>query len=456
VTPAQVQAAARKYLLPQGTTIAIVKPPGKATSSSASSPAAASAVKAPQMFTLKNGLRVIIRENHTTPTVTIAAMGLAGARFEPKGREGVAYVTAELLPRGTTKRSATAFSEIIDELGGAFNTSSGYNSWTLTSNWLTRDWRRGLALAHEAIAVPAFSPAELARVKTLVEAKRKEQEEDPDAVASLLVRGEFFGQHPYGRSTLGTPASIQKITRADVVNFWNHVRDPRRMVLAIYGDINPNEARRAAEYLFGSLKGSAGFAPEVPAIVPLKKRVEAETSRPEIAQTVLYFAYPGISVRDEDRYALTVLDGALSGIYYPGGRLHARLRDSQLVYGVHAFPMTGLEGGAFLVVAATTKDKRDEVKRIIEEEVNRIATTEITADELERAKGMAITSHAVDLQSNSGQASSAISNELFGLGVNEDKNYEARINAVTREDVLRVGRKHLRADASAYAVVQPQ
>jgi zinc protease len=383
-------------------------------------------------------------------------MGLAGARYEPQGREGVAYLTAYLLPRGTSKRSATPFSEIIDELGGAFNTSSGYNSWTLTSNWLARDWRRGLALAHEAIAVPAFTPAEIARVKTLMEASRKEQEEDPDTVASLLVRGKFFGKHPYGRSTLGTPASVKAITRADVVNFWNHVRDPRRMVVAIYGDVNANEARRAAEYLFGSLKGSAGFAPDIPPIAPLTQRVDAEASKRDIAQTVLYFAYPGISIRDEDRYALTVLDGALSGIYYPGGRLHARLRDNQLVYGVHAFPMTGMEGGAFLVVAATTKDKRDEVKRIIEEEVARIATTEISDEELERAKGMAITSHAVDLQTNSGQASSAISNELFGLGYNDDKNYEARINAVTREDVLRVARKYLRPGASAYAVVQPQ
>jgi zinc protease len=456
VTPAQVQAMARKYLLPQGTTVAIVKPVSKAAQRTQSVSDGPKQVQPPQLITLKNGLRVLIRENHTTPTVAINAMGLGGARLENAQQAGVASLTAELLTRGTQKRNATQFSELIDALGASFETSSGYNSWTLSSNWLSRDWRRGLSLVNETLTQPTFTAPELARVKTLALANLREQEDDPDSVASLLVRKTFFGNHPYGRSPLGTLESVPKISREDVVRFWKSTFDPRHTVLAIYGDVNPTEVRRTAEFLFGGLKAAGGSTPAVPAIEPLTKPAEAQQSKPGIEQTVLYFAYPGITIQSEDRYALTVLDGALSGIYYPGGRLHTRLRDSQLVYGVHAFPMTGIEGGAFMIVAATTKDKRDEVRRIIEEEVNRIRSEDISEQELERAKGMAITANAVDLQTNGGQASSAVSDELFGLGYKEDAQYEARINAVTVDEVRRVAQKYLRPEASAYAVVQPE
>jgi zinc protease len=464
VTPTQVQAAARKYLLAQGTTVAIVQPPTKAGATSGgttSTPTRAGAVKPPQFFTLKNGLRVIIRENHTTPTVAIGVMGLGGARFETPDKSGLASVTAELLERGTTKRSAAAFSEIVDSLGATFETSSGYNAWTLSSNWLARDWRRGLALVHESLSTPAFPQAELSRVKSLTLAGIKQQEDDPDSVASQLVRKEFFGAHPYGRSPLGTPATVQKISRNDVVQFWQEVRNPNDTVIAIYGDVKPGEARRATEYLFGNWRPFVGivpnkYRPQSAPVEPLQKPASAEKSKPDIQQTVLYFAYPGLDVKSEDRYALTVLDGALSGIYYPGGRLHARLRDNQLVYGVHAFPMSGMDGGAFLVVASTTKDKRDEVKGIIEEEVDRIRSADISSEELERAKGMAITSRAVDLQTNGGQAGNAVSDELFGLGYKNGESYESKINAVTLQDVRRVAQKYLRPENSAYAVVQPE
>lgn len=455
VTAAQVQAAARKYLLENGVTTAAVRPVQSATT-----PAAVEkerdAVAPPQMFTLKNGLRLIVRENKTSPTAAIVAIGLDGLRMEAPDQHGVANITADLLLRGTAKRSALEFSQIVDDLGGSISTGSGYNAWTLSSNWLARDWRRGLSLVHEALTQPAFSEDELRREKTLVAAAIRQQEADPDAVASQLIRSTFFGEHPYGRSTLGTTESIAKISRADVVAHWKRTFDPAQTVLAIYGAVETEQVRKVVEYLFNDLTASPqspiGLAP----ILPLEKQTDVTKQLPDIAQTVLYFGYPGIKIVDEDRAALTVLDGALSGIYYPGGRLHARLRDNQLVYGVHAFEMRGIDGGSFMIMAATTRDKRDEVRGIIEEEVRKIREAPISEEELARAKGMAITANAVDLQTNEAQAGRAVNDEIFGLGYRNGDRYEQLINAVTREDVLRVAQKYLRPEASALAIVEPE
>jgi zinc protease len=455
VTAAQVQAVAKKYLLQNGVTMAVVRPP--VVGSTPDRAAKKDVVAAPQMFTLKNGLRVIIRENTQTPTVAIAAIGLDGLRSEAPGKNGVANIAADLLLRGTTRRNALEFSQVVDDMGASISSSSGYNAWTVSSNWLARDWRRGLSLVHEALTMPKFSEDELRREKTLVAAGIKEQAEDPDAVAALTVRGEFFGTHPYGRPTLGTLDSIAKISRADVVAHWNRVLNPQQMVLAIYGDVDAAEALKVAEYLFGSLKAKAPQPlTAVQPIKPLAKPISVTKTLPGISQTVLYFAYPGIAVKDEDRAALRVLDGALSGIYYPGGRLHARLRDNQLVYGVHAFELRGMDGGSFIIEAGTTRDKRDEVRSIIEEEVQKIRNAPISTDELSRAKGMAITAQAVDLQTNSAQANDAIVSELLDRGYKNSDNYQKEINAVTVEDVQRVAKKYLRSEASALAIVEPK
>ena len=238
---------------------------------------------------------------------------------------------------------------------------------------------------------------------------------------------------------------------------WKDTFDSQNTIIAIYGDVSAAEARRVTEYLFGDLKANLKTVSRTEAIIPtITKQIVVQQNKPDITQTVIYIGYPGIKVQDADRYALTVLDGALSGIYYPGGRLHARLRDNQLVYGVHAFQMTGFDGGSFMVQAGTTKDKRDEVRRMMEEEVSKIRDAQISDEELERAKGMAITARAVDLQTNSAQASAAISDELFGLGFKDGAEYQKQISAVSKEDVQRVAQKYLRAEASSVAIVQPQ
>jgi zinc protease len=453
VTAAQVQAVAKKYLLENGVTTVAVRPVQNASTTVAAEKER-DAVAPPQMFTLKNGLRLIVRENKTSPTAAIVAVGLDGLRMEPANKHGVANITADLLLRGTTKRSALEFSQIVDDLGGSISTGSGYNAWTLSSNWLARDWRRGLSLVHEALTQPAFSEDELRREKTLVAAAIRQQEADPDNVASQLIRETFFGQHPYGRSTLGTAESIAKITRADVVAHWKRTLNPSQTVLAVYGAVDAEQVRKVVEYLFGGLATMPQNATDLAPLLPLTKQTDVSKQLPDIAQTVLYFGYPGIKITGEDRAALTVLDGALSGIYYPGGRLHARLRDNQLVYGVHAFEMRGIDGGSFMIMAATTKDKRDEVRGIIEEEVRKIREAPISEEELARAKGMAITANAVDLQTNQAQAGKAANDEIFGLGYRNGDNYEQVINAVTREDVQRVAQKYLRPEASALAIVE--
>ncbi len=273
--------------------------------------------------------------------------------------------------------------------------------------------------------------------------------------AALLLRKTFYGRHPYGRATLGSEETVKTITRADVETYWKSVFHPQSTVLTVYGDIDPAAVQRAAEFLFGKFEGE-GALPAAPAkALPPPDFSVGQKSKPGLTQAVLWFGFPSIDVKNEDRYALDVLDAALSGADLPGGRLHARLRDNQLVYVVHAFDQPGLDPGMFVVYAATTKANRDKVKDIIQEELAKVRDADISAAELERAKSMAIAAHAIDLQTNSAQARTAAGDELYGVGFANSDAYAEKINAINLADVRQMAQKYLKSDAGALAIVEP-
>ncbi len=454
VTAAQVQEVARKYLRPEGTTTAIIRPRGSAPRA-VGSQAQSERPGVPQLIRLSNGMRLIVKRNPSSPSLSIVAMGLGGSRLEPSSQAGVANLAAKMLTRGTTKRNAEEIASTVDALGGQMSGFGGYNSWGVQSQWLARDWRRGLSLVTESILNPTFPADELARAKDQTIAGIREEDDDPNGAASLLLRKTFYGSHPYSRSSLGTPESVQKLSRRDVLSFWKSIARPQDTVLAVYGDVDPKQVAAAVEFSFRDWK-NAGALPSAPAPFPALAEFKiAEQFKPGLTQTAMWFAYPSIDVRGEDRYAIDVLDAALSGASLPGGRLHARLRDNQLVYVVHAYNSPGLDPGMLAIYADTTRENRDQVQSIILEEVGKVRDADISPEELERAKSMSIAAHAIENQTNAAQAQSSASDELLGLGYANDQRYEARINAITLADVRRVAQKYLRPDNAALAVVGP-
>ncbi len=454
VTADEIMAVAKKYLTRDGFSTALVAPKGKGDSISSASSRAA--VAPPQMVTLPNGMRLVIRENHAAPTVSIIVQGLGGARLEPSNKPGVANMFAEMLTRSTQARSYGEIASMVDAMGGSLSSFSGYNSWGIDSAWLQQDWKTGFHLVAQALLQPAFNNDDLSRVQQQTLAALKQQEDEPEIAAGLLLRRTYFGNHPYGRTALGTPFSVQNIKSDDLLDFWKKVVLPKDIVMAVYGDVDAAEVRRLADEQFRNFK-RVGNLPAPPAPpTALSQFTTAEVKKPGIVQAVLYYGFPGIDIRNADRYAIDVLDAALSGSNLPGGRLHARLRDNQLVYYVHAYDSPGLDPGMFVVYAGTTKDKLDEVKSIITDEIKKVREADISAEELERAKSMAISADAIANQSNSAQARGAAGDELFGLGYRNGDSYAARINAITLEDVRRVAEKYLRADSSAMAVVLPE
>jgi zinc protease len=227
------------------------------------------------------------------------------------------------------------------------------------------------------------------------------------------------------------------------------------MVLAIFGDINSDEVTAEVEKAFKDFQYEKFSPPQIPAEEPITSVRNAEIQK-DITQAVIYMGFPGITVSDEDRYAIEVLDAVLSGVGFPGGRLHERLRENQLVYVVHAINQPGLDPGMFIIYAGTTPDKLDSVMSIIKEEIGNLQKDLISDEELDRGKKMCISIKQIGLQTNSDQAFTMGLDELYKLGYDNITHYEENINAVTKEDVKRVAEKYLPLDRYAIAIVKPK
>lgn len=184
-----------------------------------------------------------------------------------------------------------------------------------------------------------------------------------------------------------------------------------------------------------------GPAPQPPVAADTTKLFPSDR---EISAVMI--GYPGLRIADEeDSYALSVMQGVLTGVGYQGGRLEDALRGgkNQLVYQVAGINFPGLEPGYFGILAASSPEKMDTVIKIILDHVAKITTTPVSADELAKAKTISVTMDQLSRQTNAATAQQAVLDELYGLGYAHGAVFAAKVKAVTAADVQRVAQKYL-------------
>jgi len=401
------------------------------------------------------GITLLVKENHTVPIVSMYAMFLGGVRFEDEKDNGVSNFMSGMLIKGTKTRTAQQIAEEMESIGGAISPISGNNSFGVSVSVLKRDVDKGLDMLSDVIMNPSFDPKEMEKKRKEILAGIKQQDDDPFNLAAKLCRQTLFKTNPYRFQMIGSADTINNMKQEDLVEFHKKYCIPNNMVIAIFGDIDANEVTNKVEKTFEKFQYVKYAPPQIPAEEPLTSIRNAEMQK-EIQQAVICMGFPSITVYDNDRYAIEVLDAVLSGVTFPGGRLHERLRANQLVYVVHAYNQAGLDPGMFIIYAGTTLDKLDTVMGIIKEEIGGMQKNLISDEELDRGKKMCISIKQIGLQTNSDQAFIMGLDELYKLGYDNISHYEEKINAITKEDVKRVAEKYLTLDKYAIAIVKPK
>ncbi len=449
VTRDQVQQVALRYLDRSRMTIVSLRPTGTAMPQ-ASPPLA----QQPRIIktVLPNGLTVLTGVNHHLPMGVIVVVGRGGVRVETEETQGLSNLVAQLLLKGTTRKTASDIAAFVESRGGALDAFSGRDGFGLTVQLLSEDLRDGLALVQELITKSTFPEHELTLERQLILKELAARDDDIFDVGSRLLRRTLFTTHPYRFDPMGSPQTIQRLTRADCLAFAKRWLVPQNLIVAIFGDFEEPRMLQDIATRFGTLPSHQVGWPQALNADPLDGVRQASMSLPK-EQSVILFGFRGTRAAAEDRYTLDVLTTVLSGM---SGRLFQAVRERQgLSYTLGAIHVPGWDPGYIIVYAATKPEERQQVLTTLQAQLQQIAEQGVQEEEVEQAKRQLIGIHRLELQHLGGLARRAALDELYGLGYDTWTHYEARINAVTTSMVHEAATKYLQLSHRAEVVITP-
>lgn len=443
VSPADIQRVATDYFVTDNTTVVLLRPDSLETVTAESQPAARN--HEIQKIELANGMRLLAKQNPAVPLMNIQLLFLGGVLYEPENQAGISNIAAEMLTRGTTTRTRDEIALVFDRIGGQFTSSSGNNTFGLTAEVLKEDFDTALELVADVIQHPVFPESEWITVQKNVLSAIARRNDNWESELATHFRHHYFGRHPYSRDSLGDASAVESMTVADIERFYRRHADPRRCVIAVFGDIDTAAVSDRVTAAFRDFTPTSDALPDIsPPEPPRENRQIVEPVRKNVAS--VFIGYPGIAVTNtDDRYPLIVLDAILSGYGYPGGWLQRELRggDRDLVYVVHAFNFSGLHPGYFGIIAASSPEKMDRVTATIFSVMDQIRGGPVNAEELAKAKGICKVMEQLSRQTNGAMGLQAAVEELYGLGYDHSETYTSRIDGVTAEAVLAVAQKYL-------------
>ncbi|HHW78468.1 MAG TPA: insulinase family protein [Xanthomonadaceae bacterium] len=411
-------------------------------------------------FTLANGLKVLVREDHRAPVVVSQIWYKVGSSYEPSGLTGISHLLEHLMFKGTPDVPGGEFSRLIAANGGDENafTSRDYTAYFQTlekerlelSFRLEADRMRHLLLKPEDVAKEAQVVAEERRLRT---------DDQPEALTQEQFSAAAYLTSPYRNPIIGWMQDIQSITPDELNRWYRQWYAPNNATLVVVGDVEPARVRELAEKHFGPLPPSDLTSPKPAVEIPQQgeRRIVVKTPA-EVPYVALGYKAPTLktAAAEWEPYALDVLDGILDG--GNSGRISRNLvRGSQVAAaaGTGYSPTSRLE--ELFVLAGNPAPGRTsaDLERALRAEVARLREEPVGADELARVVAQVVAADVYQQDSMFYQGMRLGILETVGLGWSKLDDYVQRIQAVTPEQVRDVARKYLTDDRLTVATLEP-
>jgi len=306
-----------------------------------------------QQVRLSNGLQLILIPRRDLPLIAFNAVLRGGARLDPTNKSGVAMLTADLLRHGAGDRDAFAFADAVEGVGGHLDADVRNESLVVRGQFLSRDSTLMLSLLADVLQRPHLDAAELQKLQARhIEAIRASKDSQPQALIGNYGRALLFGSHPYARPVGGSESSLARITRDDVLRYYRDYFGADRLILAIAGDFDATEMRRAVERSFGRWKMAAQpLPPLAEPLRPTGRRVLL-VDAPGASQTYFWLGNVGINRSYTARAALDIANTAFGGSF--SSMLNTELRTrTGLTYGASSRFSRGEVAGEVMLSSFT-------------------------------------------------------------------------------------------------------
>lgn len=449
VTTSDVLRVAQNYLQPEKMLITAITPSGKeelkaqlnqwtySTKAAARQAPTASEDGKIVASKTKSGMRIFSRKNNSAPVFHLRLGALSGARVLKPEQAGLTELLGRVWSAQTKNIKEEVMRPRIDSLASSVYSFTGRNTIGLVVDGLS-EFQLPLSEIFSEILVNFQTSAKLMeREKKMILESLRSRKDSPSYIASLNFNKNLFGTHPYAMDMLGNEETLQNIKAEDLDNYLRAYLRPESMVVGNSGEFNDELWTDVLEKASAQLSGGAAKV-ELVAHPDLKEnKFVFETAKKE--QTHIIYGFKALSLLDKDRFALQIMEAILAG---QGGRLFLELRDkASLAYSVSPMRMEGMETGYFGAYIGCSPEKSETAVKMMEVEFQKLMTTPVGDEELQRAKNYLIGGHDISLQKNSAIASAMAFNEIYGLPATEVFNFSKDILPVTSEDVQRVAKK---------------
>ncbi len=447
-----IKRVAHKYLRKQSSTVVVLKPKGQKDVLHKDEEAQHFQEDKIQKHVLKNGLTLLLRKDATFPSTALRIVVNGGTRQENVMLNGISKLTSMVWLKGTKALSADQIANKAESLGMQLGSYSGKNSFGLSLDFLSEDMDEALRLVKDIIINPNFPEAEIVKRKRDLKADIKQRDDNIAQFTGHALKELTFEKHPFRLEEEGTEESIDRITRENIMAFYEKLVVPNNMVLSIFGNITSEDILSKVKKALGDLKKN-----EVQLAIhketPIEKSREKSLTMKK-QQAMLAMGFHGITMQHKDRYGLEVLTSILGSSF--SGRLFTRIREELgQAYTLGGYSAPGIDAGLIYFYVLTTAEKVPDAKKALKNEIERIQREYVSDEELKDIKaylkGIFKTSH----QTNSALNFTSSLNELYGLGFNHHQEYDTLIDRVTKEDIKRLANEYLDLNKSAIVVTRP-
>lgn len=401
----------------------------------------------PVTFKLKNGITVMVVEDHKLPRVSASYFIDAGPIVEGE-KAGVISLMGQMLNEGTKDMSKAAFDESVDKMGAQVGLSSSGGSAAA----LTRYFNEAFALMGKGLKNPAFTQESFDKLKSQTLTGLKSNEKNVKAVSGRVISALAYGKnHPSGEFV--TEETINNITLDDVKAAYQKYITPSRGYLTIIGDIKPKDAKKLAKKVLGDLKGPTLTLPTLASVPnPAKTEINVVNMSNAVQSEITVTNLVDLKMNHPDYFAVLLANQILGG--GSESRLFNNLREKHgFTYGAYSNIGAGRFQTSFASSASVRTAKTDSAVVEFMNEIKSLRNTKVSDQELASAKALYNGSFALGLE-NKGRIAGFARNILINdLPKDFYRTYLQRVNAVTKEDIQMVANKYFNSSNTRVVVV---
>ncbi len=399
----------------------------------------------PLEFTLANGLKVLLVENHALPVLSAEVVSRAGSANDPDSKSGLATLTAEVMSDGTASRDLTQLANDEERIGARVQSGATMDSGTISMEMLTSHTTEGLNLLADVAQHPGFRSEDVDR-------RRKQRlvriAQETDSVQNMAMRVGpklVFGDAPYGRSGTGTAESVGPITSADITSFYAGHFSPRDSALILAGDLTRAQAESLARQYFGKWSGETEAAVTIPPPPASQPSHVVIVDKPGAPQSALLAFGIGVPASSPDSEILTVMNYTLGGSF--ASRINMNLREVHgYTYGANSSFTPYRDGGLFRAGGLVRTDVTAAAAKELMAEIKKFATQPPTTEELAAAKEATVSSLPGRFETTTSIVQAIDGIFLYDRPLDYYANLPKKYAAVTEADIARAVNAYLHPD----------